>query len=240
MNEAAIEKIEELVKKGLEIKEIGGKQYSTVGLTRVYNDPKPAPVVVKSLTGIVDFLNANKDGLKLENLMIHVVDHKTVKVVTEVHGERNERYTVIEAEREDIQGFSYGRFIDHEEFVIRMRSMFSDTEDLAKLMSYASKVSNDTAVKTEDDGITQHVEIKQGLSGVRVEGVELPSQVTLKPFRTFSECEQPDSKFLFRMRKNDGVECALFEADGGFWKQTAREAIAEFFKKELSDIAVIS
>lgn len=236
----AIEKIEELVEQGLEIKQIGGEEYSVVKLHRIYNDPKPAAVGVKSLTGIVDFLKANKDDLSLESLMIHVIDHRTVAVITEVHGERNERYMVISAVREDIQGFDYNRYMDHEDFVIKLRSMFNDTEDLKTLMAYSAKVSNDTAVKTEDDGFTQHVEIKQGLTGARVEDVELPSRASLKPFRTFSECEQPSSNFLFRMRKNEGVECALFEADGGFWKQTARESIAEYFKKELPGISVIS
>jgi hypothetical protein len=235
-----IEKIEELIKAGMSIKVIDGKNYSYVGLKRIFDDPRPAAVRVKSLTGIVNFLTENKDGLNIEKLMIHVVDHKTVRVITEAQGEENERYTVIEAVREEIQGFDYGRFMDHELFVIKLASMFEETEDLATLKSYSSKVSDDTAVKTSDDGVTQSVEIKKGLSGVRTEGVELPSQVTLKPYRTFSECKQPDSKFLFRMKKDDGIQCALFEADGGFWKQTARESIAEFFKKELKDIAVIS
>jgi len=236
----AIEKIEELVNAKGKIRVIDGKNYSAIGLTRIYSDPKPAAVNVKSLTGVVSFLNANKDGLKMDDLMIHIVDHKTVRVITKVHGEKNDRFTVIEAKREDIQGFPFDRYMDHEDFVIKLRSMFLDTDDLKILMAYSSKVSNDTSVKTEDDGYTQHVEIKKGLSGARVEGVELPSQVALKPFRTFSECEQPNSNFLFRMRKDKDVECALFEADGGFWKQKAREEISKFFTKQLPNISIIS
>ena len=49
--------------------------------------------------------------------------------------------------------------------------------------------------------------------------VKVPNPVTLRPFRTFIEVEQPESKFIFRMR--EGGRCAIFEADGahGSWRR---------------------
>lgn len=67
----------------------------------------------------------------------------------------------------------------------------------------------------------------------------IPSPVTLKPYRTFTEVEQPESQFVFRMKedKYDGVQCALFEADGGAWKLGAMEYIKEYLERELEDPA---
>ena len=235
-----IEKIEDLVQKGSEIKVINGKNYSTTGLKRIYEDPRPSVLNVKSLTGIVKYLTENKDGLNLDKLTIMIIDHKTVEVVTEVHGESHNRNTVIQAELENIQSFPYEKFIEHESFLIKIRSLFSENTDRNALLNFASKVSNDTKFALDDDGVSQKVEVKRGLSGALKDEATAPSIVKLKPYRTFAECAQPESEFLFRMKDSGGVVCTLFEADGGFWKQTARESIAAFFTKELPEISVIS
>ena len=66
----------------------------------------------------------------------------------------------------------------------------------------------------------------------------VPNPVRLRPFRTFVEVEQPESAFVFRMRQDsdDGVECAVFEADGGAWKNAAMENIKKYLQLELSDL----
>ncbi|MDL2276354.1 hypothetical protein LJC02_01750, partial [Breznakia sp. OttesenSCG-928-G09] len=51
------------------------------------------------------------------------------------------------------------------------------------------------------------------------------------PFRTFAEVEQPNSRFLLRVR--EGGEMALFEADGGAWKLEAQNNVSTFIRKEL-------
>ena len=63
----------------------------------------------------------------------------------------------------------------------------------------------------------------------------VPSPVTLKPFRTFVEVEQPLSNFVFRMKQDryDGIQCALFEADGGAWKIAAMREIKTYLKEQL-------
>ena len=73
----------------------------------------------------------------------------------------------------------------------------------------------------------------------------MPNPVTLCPFRTFVEVKQPESRFVFRMRQSEGrgVECAVFEADGGAWKNAAMSNVKEYLKKELegfSQYTVIS
>lgn len=50
--------------------------------------------------------------------------------------------------------------------------------------------------------------------------------------------DQPESDFVFRMKedKYDGVQCALFEADGGAWKLHAMESIQEYLEEQLKGV----
>lgn len=43
---------------------------------------------------------------------------------------------------------------------------------------------------------------------------------------------------MFRMRQDErnGVECAIFEADGGAWKNAAMKNIKEYLQFELADM----
>lgn len=45
----------------------------------------------------------------------------------------------------------------------------------------------------------------------------------------------PLSSFVFRMRSTCGVECALFEADGGAWQLEAVRRIKNYLKEELEE-----
>ena len=65
--------------------------------------------------------------------------------------------------------------------------------------------------------------------------------VRLSPYRTFREIEQPESQFLLRIRTDDrgNAEVALFEADGGVWRNEARLRIAEYLKEHIK-VSVIA
>jgi len=93
----------------------------------------------------------------------------------------------------------------------------------------------DESVKTYgDDGVSQQATVKSGVTSVV--DVKVPNPVLLKPFRTFAEAEQPESKFIFRLRKDDaGVTAALFEADGGAWKVQAIQNIADYLNEHLTN-----
>jgi len=71
-------------------------------------------------------------------------------------------------------------------------------------------------------------------SGVAsVSEVRVPNPVSMKPYRTFVEVDQPESNFIFRMR--EGMQAALFEADGGAWKNVAMNNIKKYFDDNLDD-----
>jgi hypothetical protein len=211
-----------------------GHEYSFSTAKRVYSDPRPDTLFVKSLVAIVDYLENNVDKLDIEKLMIHVVDHQTVSIITDVHGERNDRNIVLTAQLDGLEQFPYDQYIGQEKFIIKCRSMFQDTDDLASILRYTAKIDAESKVITEDDGVTQNVNMKQGVSGVRTERDSVPALVKLKPFRTFAEALQPESDFLFRMQSGDGsAKCALFAADGGAWRNEARQNIAAFLRESV-------
>ena len=126
--------------------------------------------------------------------------------------------------------------MDHESFLIALQSKFIPNDDRDLLMRFTGTVENGTVAQYGDDGVTQKATIKTGIAS-KGEAV-VPNPVKLRPFRTFIEVEQPESAFVFRMRQDsdDGVECAIFEADGGAWKNAAMKNIKEYLQFELGDL----
>lgn len=241
MNGESVNQIKELAIRSMDLKEVNGNQYSPETLVRVFSDPRPVAILVKSLTGIIDFLEANIDELDMDSLILHVVDCATVRVITKIHGERNERHSVICADLDIVKTFPFGQFMDQETFIIKCRSMFVPTDDMDRILKYTSKIDASASIKTEDDGVTQIARIKKGASGVIAENEALPVIIKLRPYRTFPDVEQPESEFLFRMNaSDDSITCALFESDGGNWRNTARKNIAGYFELLEVTIPIIS
>lgn len=59
------------------------------------------------------------------------------------------------------------------------------------------------------------------------------SRISLRPYRTFTEVEQPESEFILRL--DDEGRVGIIEADGGAWKMTAKANIAAYFETTLSE-----
>lgn len=201
---------------------------------------EPKPLEVHTLSGVVDYLEADVDGILAgdeDELTIHIKAHDWVRVVGALGGVHHQRNGYLEAHHE-VKAFEFGRWHETEDFVIRLGSMFVAGEgDVADVIKLAGTVSKDQSVKTEDDGITQTIHVRQGVTFVGA--APLPNPVELAPFRTYNELAQPASKYLLRARGGgeDPVEWALFEADGGAWKLTAIERIAAYLEAELGEAA---
>ena len=61
---------------------------------------------------------------------------------------------------------------------------------------------------------------------------DIKPRVTLQPFRTFLEVEQPAGEYIFRVQP--GNSCALFEADGGLWRLKAMDLVKGWLKNNLA------
>lgn len=113
-----------------------------------------------------------------------------------------------------------------------LQSAFVENEDRAKLLKVSGNIKEENVKSVGDDGISQSAAIKVGVSSVAE--VKIPNPVILAPFRTFPEIEQPESKFIFRMQS--GPQAALYEADGGAWRNVAMESIKEYLKARLEGL----
>ena len=140
----------------------------------------------------------------------------------------------------DVPGVKTG-YMDYESFIIAMRSKFIPNDDTAYLLDLLSRINKENGVTTSDNGITQTVEARSGVSLKAT--VAIKPRVTLAPYRTFLEVAQPESEFVLRV-SGDG-DIGLFEADGGMWKLTAKRNILDFFAEALKpyiaggDVAVM-
>ena len=115
-----------------------------------------------------------------------------------------------------------------------MQTHFVQDENRDMLIRLIGTVTADQGVTLADDGMTQKVTARNGIS--LVQEVKVPNPVKLAPFRTFAEVEQPASPFVFRVRRDgDAIMAALFAADADAWKNEAIGRIRDFFAMELPD-----
>ena len=209
--------------------EVNEKVYSDKPLTPCYR-PTQAKLNTGTLTSIVDYIKHNTDGCRNRgDVVIHVESPIEVRVFSNVNEEM--RRSVYITATVILPRFEFGYFYDTENFNILMQSVFERNEDADILLRVVGNLK-DEAVKTlGDDGVSQAVTIKSGIATVA--DVKVPNPVSLKPYRTFLEVKQPESKFIFRMR--EGGKCALFEADGGAWKREAINSVTKYLENQLSD-----
>lgn len=231
-----------MIKKALEyivgmsepqVLEINGETYSDKGLHRICHNPKAQAIELTTLTSLVEYIRAGIDTMD-DKMIVHVSSPECVRLYSMLDLDRVREY-IVEVNAQ-IPEFRYGRYMDHESFLIALQSKFIPNDDRDLLMRFTGTVENGTVAQYGDDGVTQKATIKTGIAS-KGEAV-VPNPVKLRPFRTFIEVEQPESAFVFRMRQDsdDGVECAIFEADGGAWKNAAMKNIKEYLQFELGDL----
>lgn len=215
--------------------EIEGRNYATIDLYQV-KDPECLKLNVTSLQSLIDYIKQDPDNLKENMKILEVQDELNVKLHSQLFGQFKQRETYMSANYSELTPhIAFGKFISIEEFIIMLKSKFEVTEDLTKIIQIIGNISDENVTNYNDDGITQKVTTKVGIA--RVGEKALPTKLILKPFRTFIEVEQPESDFLLRVKKGyEGIEVALFEADGGAWKKEAVKNITEYLKNELRDI----
>lgn len=230
MIKKALEYLVELAKPNFET--IGGYVYSDKSLERIDYNPKAAKIEMNTLSSLIDYIKANVDEMS-GKMIIHVQSPTLVQMYSELDYERKREYMV--EVNASVPDFRFNQFSDHEPFCINLQSKFIDDPetDRALLLKFAGTVEAGTVAEYGDDGVTQKATVKTGIAS-KGEAI-VPSPVTLKPFRTFVEVEQPLSNFVFRMKQDryDGIQCALFEADGGAWKIAAMQEIKTYLKEQL-------
>lgn len=218
-------------------KEIDGETYSDKPLNRISYVPRASSIEMNTLSSLVDYIKSGVDIFS-EKMIIHVISPTYVSMYSALDGERKREY-VVEV-KANVPAFSFNQFVDHESFCIGVQSKFIDSiddfNDKSLLLKFAGTVESGSLAEYGDDGVSQKATVKTGIAS---KGEALvPNPVTLMPYRTFVEVDQPISSFIFRMKEDKyskGIQCALYEADGGAWKIDAMENIKNYLVNELAE-----
>lgn len=210
------------------IKDINGSTYSDKEMFRIDTDLRASAIEVKTLTGLLDYIFANKEAFnEWRGYFIRVADEETVLLTSELDNDRKRENIIIASARIPI--LPIGKWYDQESFLIGVQANFTDDKETARadILRFAGTVTDGTITEYGDDGVSQKATVKRGVASR--EEKKVPSPCVLRPYRTFYEVVQPASKFIFRMRSgSQGPECALFEADGGAWRNEAIKNIRNY------------
>jgi len=219
--------------------EIDGRTYTTAKLHPV-EDPEPTAITVHTLASLASYIKDHPGDLPMvDELILSVVSPVRVELLSHGGGYFNQRRhcavaTVLPDE------FPFGKYLPQEEFVIAMMTRFVRDKMVDDIMAVAGNLSADSSLAIEDDGVSQRLNVKAGIS--RKSEVVVENPVTLRPYRTFIEVDQPECQLVLRFKKDrDGIPCcALFEADGGLWKNKAADNIAAWLRQNVPGVSVLA
>lgn len=214
-----------------EVLEINGKTYADKSLTRYDKAPKADPIKASSLTALLDYISSCSQEFG-GNMLIHIVSPTRVRLMSELDKER-EREVLFESNAE-VSGYEFDRWYDQENFMIALQANFAQNDDLAAVMKLAGNVEKKVDQTYTDDGRTQVATMNVGIASKA--DVIVPNPVTLIPYRTFQEVEQPASEFVFRMADKETPSFKIVEAEGGIWKNEAVSNIKMYLKEHLSNM----
>lgn len=206
--------------------------YERIKTVEPNEERQPNAFEAFSLTGLVDFIKSDVDGLFKDYERRHIVrvtDVDRVEVLSPVTGYYKKRYLVAYCNA-IVPHISFDRYMEVEDFQIMLQAKFKPTENRATVLLVSGSLRNEQNVQIGDDGVSQRVTINKGVATVG--DVTIKNPVELTPMRTFHEVEQPSSPFVLRF--NNEAEAALFEGDGGAWKIKAVENIKNWLRKELA------
>lgn len=236
-----IEKIIELSEPHMQT--IGEIEYSDKKLYQISENHIAEPIETGTLSSVVSYIKefSEKDSINASNYMIHIESPECVSILSNFTADRK-REKVLKACAKGPR-FEYNTFYEQEAFIISVKSMFVDDPktDKSLVLQFAGTVTTGTVREYGDDGISQKAQIKTGIA--QRQDALVPSPCNLRPYRTFIEVEQPASEFIFRMRDGrNGVESALFAADGDMWKIKAMCEIKTWLETALgedNDVTII-
>lgn len=237
-----VETGEALALAGMEPKiiDINGDKYLFDGERLIYikpimpeDEPFPSTMRFFTLDGVVDYIENNTEHLipdeeNGERLILQVEDHKTVRLLSQPDKYSKRRHVIAECVAHAPE-ITYSRYMDVESFNTMLLSMFIPTESRETLFAVVKSLTKEQNCNTTDDGVSQVVTVKQGVS--MASNVIFKNPVPLKPMRTFTEVDQPESNFT--MRIDEDARAALFEADGGAWKNDAVANIKSYLETAL-------
>ncbi len=174
------------------------------------------------------------------DVALHVVDYRTVHLVSTKADNFGRRHIFIEAQHDVECPFQFDTFMPAEKFLIDLKTSFLTNDEAVKVQKVVSSLESGMTIAMADDGMSQQLEIKAGT--VSKSQVTLPSDgVALIPWRTFRDAAPVESKFLLRLKQvKDGLPLvALYDIDQK-WKLDTVNSIATWLHKHAPSVKVIA
>jgi len=201
----------------------------------------PQPLAVHTLQALVDFCQDAQNKTMLDDAIIHVSSPIEVKVLGQCDDrQRRPEHVIASCPREGTAGIYRGDpgiGTSVEQMIVALMTAFVATEEQQQLIHALSAVSQKSQIVNEDDGMTQSVESRDGISLLRQE--KMVSPIHLRPYTTFIEVEQPEILFRVRLTKNStGVLVSLHRCDGGAWELEAIKNVAEWLADKLPAMTI--
>lgn len=232
MLKEAMEYITSLGNKSQEIitKEINGETYIKGDVNRLPVD-MASRMGFNTLSAVVDYIKTSVADERIKTPYIVEVEHDKVNVFSGLDERLNR--THLAYVKPLLPDINFNYYMNMEEFVIQLKTCFIETDNLNRLVSIVSSITDEAKVSFEDDGIGMKISQVSGTTIKSKENLQINPIVRLAPYRTFTEVEQPESRFLLRVR--DGGKLALYEADGGMWKLEAQHNVSNYLRDALKD-----
>lgn len=197
----------------------------------------PETIEIQTLSGVVDYCQNLKDEDEKGDLIVHILSPLVVRVCSKLYGEQKQRNEYLKAvfKRRSVEKHDRHEL---EGFLLFLRSRFADAGDRAILLEFLSKVDMSDQAIFQDDGVAQKVTVVKGIAGREL--LQVPNPVTLLPYRTFPEIEQPEASYIVRLKKEMSPLVTLIEVDdGGAWEMVAISCIQDWLKKSLPEGTII-
>lgn len=190
----------------------------------------PDALPLTSLDALVKLVRSEASGVE-SPLYITIPDHLTVRCFGRPAAkERFHRQVYYETNATDVPGWDTKVTLPFEEMQIALRTRFQETQDTPYVQKLLSEISTGAKITFNDNGVATTIVTKKGIDLQANETIR--PIVSLRPYRTFQEVDQPESVFLIRINER-GI--SFIEADGGMWKLKARETIKTFLEERLAE-----
>lgn len=192
---------------------------------------EPRETTLSSLDSLVKMVKNEALCIYDNPLFITVPTHTSVECFARPNqGLGWDRLTYYIAQATDVPGWDAKTVMPFEEALIALRTRFQPTPDTDYALKLLSEITTGAKVTFNDNGIATSVVTKKGIDLQSNQAIR--PIISLRPYRTFQEVEQPASQFLIRINER-GI--SFIEADGGMWKLVARQTVARFLEEQLRD-----
>lgn len=191
---------------------------------------KEERIGLNSLDALVELVKT-EGCMRHPKLYITIPSHKSVECFTHPVDElRKERIYLYDASATDVPGWGEKNTLPFEEAMIALRTRFQATADTEYALKLLSDITTGSKVTYNDNGVATSVVTKRGID--LQSNAAIRPIISLRPYRTFQEVEQPASQFLIRINER-GI--SFIEADGGMWKLEARRTVKAYLESALAD-----